>query len=48
MDEIATITLCGTGLTKVYRSGPVAIHALRGVDVALYEGELVVPSSRFT
>ncbi|MEQ8483227.1 MAG: ABC transporter ATP-binding protein [Pseudomonadales bacterium] len=42
MDETATITLCGTGLTKVYHSGPVAIHALRGVDVALYEGELVV------
>ena len=30
------------GLTKVYRSGEVAIHALRGVDAVLYEGELAV------
>lgn len=42
MSKMATVTLSGTGLTKVYGSGPVAIHALRGVDVALYEGELVV------
>lgn len=30
------------GLTKVYRTGEVAIHALRGVDITLYEGEFVV------
>ena len=30
------------GLTKVYQMGEVAIHALRGVDLELYEGELVV------
>ncbi len=30
------------GLTKVYRTGDVEIHALRGVDLVLYEGELVV------
>jgi putative ABC transport system ATP-binding protein len=36
------VTLCGTGLTRVYQTGTVAIHALRGVDVELFEGELVV------
>ena len=30
------------GLTKVYGMGMVQVHALRGVDLALYEGELVV------
>ncbi len=31
-----------TGLTKTYRMGEVDVHALRGIDVALVEGELVV------
>ena len=31
-----------SGLTKVYQMGEVAIHALRGVDLELHEGELVV------
>jgi putative ABC transport system ATP-binding protein len=35
-------TLVATNVTKVYRTGDVELHALRGVDFALYEGELVV------
>ncbi len=35
-------TLSGRALTKVYRTGDVEIHALRGVDVDLYASELVV------
>jgi putative ABC transport system ATP-binding protein len=30
------------GLTKIYRSGEVEVHALRGIDLALYEGEIAV------
>ncbi len=30
------------GLTKVYRNGDMVIHALRGVDLELYAGELTV------
>ncbi|HEX6185094.1 MAG TPA: ABC transporter ATP-binding protein [Pyrinomonadaceae bacterium] len=30
------------GLTKVYRMGEVEVHALRSVDIDLYEGELMV------
>ena len=35
-------TLAGEALTKVYRTGVVEVHALRGVDLQLYERELVV------
>jgi putative ABC transport system ATP-binding protein len=34
--------LHGTGLTKVYRMGEINVHALRGVDITLYQGELMV------
>src|SRR5256885_6838588 len=30
------------GITKVYGTGEVAVHALRGIDLDLYEGEFVV------
>ena len=30
------------GITKVYGEGPATVHALRGVDLALREGEMVV------
>ncbi len=34
--------LSGRGLTKRYRMGEVDVHALRGVDIDLVEGELMV------
>ena len=36
------VTLRARGLTKVYTTGDVEVHALRGVDLDLYSGELVV------
>ncbi|MEJ2407031.1 MAG: ABC transporter ATP-binding protein [Candidatus Thiodiazotropha sp.] len=35
-------TLAGEALTKVYHTGAVDVHALRGVDLQLYTRELVV------
>jgi putative ABC transport system ATP-binding protein len=37
-----TTTLTARDLTKIYRSGEVEVHALRGANLDLYEGELVV------
>jgi len=36
------VTLTVRNLTKTYRTGEVEVHALRGADLDLYEGELVV------
>jgi putative ABC transport system ATP-binding protein len=40
--ETAESVLSGRGLTKVYGSGPSAVHALQGVDIDLYRAELMV------
>ena len=37
-----TETFRAEGLTKVYETGGLKVEALRGVDLTLYEGELVV------
>jgi len=37
-----TIVFQARGLTKVYDMGEVKVHALRGVDMELYSGELMV------
>jgi putative ABC transport system ATP-binding protein len=37
-----TTTLIARDLTKIYRTGEVEVHALRGAELDLYEGELVV------
>ncbi|HSG89526.1 MAG TPA: ABC transporter ATP-binding protein [Pseudomonadales bacterium] len=42
VDRAHGVVLAARGLTKVYGTAAVAIHALRGVDVELREGELVV------
>jgi putative ABC transport system ATP-binding protein len=37
-----TATLTARDLTKIYRTGEVEVHALRGANLDLYDGELVV------
>ncbi len=41
-DEAALRVFEARGITKVYRMGDVAVHALRGVDLDLFRGEFVV------
>ena len=36
------LTFSGAGLTKVYRTGETEVHALRGVDLAIPTGEVLV------
>src|SRR6185369_13599547 len=39
---MADVVFAARGLTKTYRTGEIEVHALAGVDLDLYAGELVV------
>ncbi len=41
-DDTRAVVFEARGVTKVYHMGEVEVHALRGVDLQLYEGEFVV------
>ena len=42
MPDASDIVFRATGLTKVYRNGPVEVHALRGIDFQARKGEFIV------
>jgi putative ABC transport system ATP-binding protein len=42
MQASTDIVFRATGLTKVYRNGPLEVHALRGIDFQARKGEFVV------
>ncbi len=42
LDQTTQPVFRAEGVTRVYRTGAVEVHALRGVDLALREGEMVV------
>jgi len=41
-EDSSALCFSTRGLTKVYGSGPAAVHALRGIDIDLPDGEMVV------
>ncbi len=41
-EEFRTAVFEARGVTKIYRMGEVEVQALRGIDLDLYDGELVV------
>jgi putative ABC transport system ATP-binding protein len=42
MQEDSRLVFAVRGITKVYGTGGLTVHALRGIDLDLYEGEFVV------
>jgi putative ABC transport system ATP-binding protein len=38
----ADVVFAARGLTKIYQMGEVAVHALRDVNLQIYEGQFVV------
>lgn len=41
-NDVRKVVFHARGVTKVYQMGDVQVHALRGIDLDLYAGELVV------
>jgi putative ABC transport system ATP-binding protein len=39
------VVFVAKGLSRVYRMGEVEVHALRGVDLEISAGDLIVPYS---